>query len=280
MALAVAYRLTCIPLEHPEPSVKIAISGKGGVGKTTVAALLARSLVRRGAQVLAVDADPDANLALALGAGERQPTPLADRKLLVETRTGVKPGNQGGHFRLNPMVDDLPQELSEDIDGVRLLVMGGVSSGGGGCVCPESALVRALVAHLVLGRDEALVLDMEAGLEHLGRGTARGVDHLVVVVEPGRRAVATARQVRDLAHDLSIERVWLLANKLQGPEDLAYLADQLPELPILGELTADPRIVRADRDGAPPWAHAPELLELADGWLDRLEALFNSAGRV
>jgi CO dehydrogenase maturation factor len=260
--------------------MKIAVSGKGGVGKTTVAALLTRALARRGGRVLAVDADPDANLALALGAGDRQPTPLAERKLLVEARTGVKPGSQGGYFRLNPVVDDLPEELSVDLDGVHLLVMGGVSSGGGGCVCPESALVRALVTHLVLAGDEALVLDMEAGLEHLGRGTARGVDHLIVVVEPGRRAVATALQVQRLAHDLAIEQVWLLANKLQGPEDLAFLAAKLPELPILGELASDARIVQADRDGAPPWAHAPELLEVATGWLDRLAGLCKPAGRM
>lgn len=260
--------------------MKIAISGKGGVGKTTIAALLARSLAQRGVSVLAVDADPDANLALALGAGDRQPTPLAERKLLVELRTGVKPGSQGGYFKLNPMVDDLPEELSVELDGVRLLVMGGVSSGGGGCICPESALVRALVTHLVLGRDEALVLDMEAGLEHLGRGTARGVDHLIVVVEPGRRAIATARQVHNLARDLAIERVWLLGNKLQNPDDLHFLVQQLPDIELLGQLSADPCIARADRDGAPPWAEVPSLLDTAQGWLDRLSGLHNPSGRV
>ncbi len=250
--------------------MKIAISGKGGVGKTTVAALLARSLTLRGVQVLAVDADPDANLALALGAGDRQPTPLAQRRRLVEDRTGARMGGQGGYFRLNPLVDDLPAELAVDLDGIRLLVMGGVSSAGAGCVCPESALVRALVTHLVLASDEALVLDMEAGLEHLGRGTARGVDHLLVVVEPGRRAVATALQVRALAAELGIERVWLLANKLLALDDLDYLTAALPGLPVLGHLLANPAIARADRDGQPPWASAPDLLEAAGGWLDRL----------
>jgi CO dehydrogenase maturation factor len=250
--------------------MKIAISGKGGVGKTTVAALLARALVLRGRRVLAVDADPDPNMALALGAGDHQPTPLAARRALIEARTGVSAVGQGGYFRLNPTVEDLPTELALEVDGVRLLVMGGVSSGGGGCVCPASALVRALVGHLVLGQDEALVLDMEAGLEHLGRGTARGVDHLVVVAEPGRRAVATARQVQALAADLGLSSLWLLANRLQGPEDLDFLAAQLPHLALLGQLPADPRIARADRCGAPSWQHAPELLDHAATWLDRL----------
>jgi len=252
--------------------MKIAISGKGGVGKTTVAALLARCLTQRGRSVLAVDADPDANLAMALGAGDDHPTPLAEQRELIEERTGAKKGSQGGYFRLNPLVDDLPDELAMDLDGIRLLVMGGVSTGGGGCVCPESALVRALVGHLVLAHDEALVLDMEAGLEHLGRGTARGVDHLLVVVEPGRRAVATAQQVRALAADLGIERLWLVANKLVDDADLDFLAEHLPDLPLLGHLGMDPRIARADRDGVPAWVGAPELLALGSSWLDRLEA--------
>ena len=260
--------------------MKIAISGKGGTGKTTVAALLARAMARRGVRVLAVDADPDANLALALGAGERQPTPLAARRALVQERTGAALGSQGGYFRLNPMVDDLADELAADIDGVKLLVMGGVSTGGGGCVCPESALVRALVAHTLLARDEALVLDMEAGLEHLGRGTARGVDHLIVVVEPGRRAVATAQQVRALAQDLGIERIHLVANKLHDQGDLEFFSEHLPELPLLGHLVTDARIARADRNALPPWGEAPELLDTAEAWLERLHALSISDERV
>ncbi len=260
--------------------MKIAISGKGGVGKTTVAALLARALQRRGRRVLAVDADPDANLALALGAGERAPQPLAERKALVEARTGVKPGSQGGYFRLNPLVDDLPDELSVELDGIHLLVMGGVATGGGGCICPESALVRALVTHLLLARDEALVLDMEAGLEHLGRGTARAVDQLLVVVEPGRRAVATARQVQALAGDLGLERVLVVANKIHEPSDLEFLKAQLPDLPVLGSLPADPRVVRADRMGRPAWSEAPELLATVEGWLDTLSPLPNDTEAV
>jgi CO dehydrogenase maturation factor len=250
--------------------MKIAVSGKGGAGKTTAAALLARAMVLQGRRVLAVDADPDPNLALALGAGDRQPTPLAERRALVEARTGARAGGQGGMFRLNPLVDDLPAELSAEIEGVQLLVMGGISTGGGGCVCPESALVRALITHLVLARDEALVLDLEAGLEHLGRGTARGVDHLIAVVEPGRRAIATARQVQALAADLGLTPPWLLANKLQHPDDLAFLRAELPELALLGSLPADPRVTAADRRGQPPWAEAPELLAEASAWLERL----------
>ncbi len=260
--------------------MKIAISGKGGTGKTTVAALLAQILVESGRSVLAVDADPDANLAMALGWGDRGPVPLAERRALIEERTGAKKGASGGYFKLNPFVDDLPGELSLEIGGLRLLIMGGVSTGGAGCVCPESAIIRALVSHLLLARDEALVLDMEAGLEHLGRGTARGVDHLLVVVEPGRRAVATARQVQALAKDLRLGSLWLVANKIGAPEDLTFLQEQLPDLPLLGSIPTDPRILAADRDGIPVGANAPDLLEEAGGWLERLMASTSRGGRV
>ncbi len=250
--------------------MKIAISGKGGTGKTTVAALLARALVSADKRVLAVDADPDANLAMALGCPDPRPvTPLAQRRDLVEQRTGA---DGGGYFKLNPRVDDLPDELAVDIGGVKLLVMGGVHQGGAGCVCPESTLVRSLVTYAMLAMDQALVLDMEAGLEHLGRGTARAVDHLLVVVEPGRRSVETARQVQKLAGDLGLESLWALGNRVRSDEDRAFLQQQLGELRFLGFLPFDDRILASDRAGRPPWEQAPDLLDVAAGWLARLAA--------
>ena len=175
--------------------MKIAVTGKGGVGKTTLAGTIARILAADGYKVLAVDADPDANLASALGIAPdvaRGIVPIADMKELIEERTGAKTGTMGGFFKINPRVDDIPDELSVPLDGIRLMVMGTVKEGAGGCVCPESVLLRSLVRHLLLRRKEAVILDMEAGIEHLGRGTASAVDAMIVVVEPGARSVRTA----------------------------------------------------------------------------------------
>ena len=167
--------------------MKIAISGKGGVGKTTLAALLIDYFRSQGKKVLAVDADPDANLALALGIPDPENiTPLSQMKEMIAERTDSKPGSMGGFFKMNPKVDDIPEKYSRQVDGVKLIVMGGVKKGGSGCICPESVLLRTLVTHMVLLRDEVVVMDMEAGIEHLGRATAQGVDKLIIVVEPGR----------------------------------------------------------------------------------------------
>jgi len=164
--------------------MKLAISGKGGVGKTTFAALLARSLEKQGKHVLAIDADPDANFAAALGIEDSDKiTPISEMKDLVSERTGAKPGTIGGFFKLNPKVDDLPDALSVKMGNIKLMRLGGVPKGGGGCICPESTLLKALVMHIVLARDEVVVLDMEAGIEHLGRATAQAVDKLIIVVE-------------------------------------------------------------------------------------------------
>ena len=173
--------------------MKIAISGKGGVGKTTLAALLINYYRLQGKKVLAVDADPDANLAMALGVPDPENlTPLSQMKEMIAERTESQPGSTGGFFKFNPKVDDIPEKYARQIDGIKLIVMGGVKKGGSGCVCPESVLLRTLVTHMVLLRDEVVVMDMEAGVEHLGRATAQGVDRLIIVVEPGRRSIETA----------------------------------------------------------------------------------------
>ena len=173
--------------------MKLAVSGKGGVGKTTFAALLIRTLSDQGKHVLAIDADPDANLAAALGIADADRIiPIAEMKELIFERTGAQPGTIGGFFKLNPKVDDLPDTLSAKLDNIKLMRLGGVKKGGGGCMCPESTLLKALVMHIVLARDEVVVMDMEAGIEHLGRATAQAVDKLIVVVEPGRRSIDTA----------------------------------------------------------------------------------------
>ena len=151
--------------------MKIAVSGKGGVGKTTFSSLLIRSLNDAGKHVLAIDADPDANLAAALGIENAHDiTPIAEMKDLIFERTEAKPGTVGGFFKLNPKVDDLPEALSARLGNIKLMRLGGVKKGGAGCICPESTLLRALITHVVLARDEVVVMDMEAGIEHLGHG--------------------------------------------------------------------------------------------------------------
>lgn len=245
--------------------MKIAISGKGGVGKTTLAALLINYFRNKGKKVLAVDADPDANLALALGVPDPENiTPLSEMKQLVAERTESEPGKFGGFFKMNPKVDDIPEKYSRQLDGVRLIVMGGVKKGGSGCVCPESVLLRTLVTHLVLFRDEVVVMDMEAGIEHLGRATARGVDRLIVVVEPGRRSIETAQQVQKLARDLGLTKLAIVANKIRSDQDLEFLKKNLPDIPVLGYLPFDEKVIEADLTGKPPYELSPALVAAAE----------------
>lgn len=230
--------------------MKIAVTGKGGVGKTTFSSLLAISLKRRGRRVTAIDADPDSNLAACLGHPSPESIrPLIELKDLIEERTGVKPGTTGGMFLLNPFVEDIPEKYSVDIGGVRLLVAGAVKKGGAGCYCPENALVRALVSHLLLEPGTDLVLDMEAGIEHLSRGTVNSVDHLAVVLEPSNRSVETARRIHSLAAGIGIKSIWCVGNKVRGPEDEAFLLDSAPEFRFAGFIPFDDSIRAADMMG-------------------------------
>jgi CO dehydrogenase maturation factor len=234
--------------------MKLAVSGKGGVGKTTFAALLIRSLNREGRRVLAIDADPDANLAAALGIADAEEiTPIADMKDLVFERTGAQPGSIGGYFSLNPKVDDLPEALSAKLENIKLMRLGGVSKGGAGCICPESSLLKALVRHVVLQRDEVVVMDMEAGIEHLGRATAKAVDRLIVVVEPGRRSIDTAGHIRQLASEIKLNHIAVVGNKIRGPKDEAFLREQLGGFEFLGFLPFDDALIEADLEGKSPF---------------------------
>ena len=252
--------------------MKIAISGKGGVGKTTFASFLVRALADQGIKVLAIDADPDANLAQALGfKGSEEIVPISEMKQLIEERTETKLGTMGGFFKLNPKVDDLPEKLSVEVNGVRLMVLGGVKKGGAGCICPESTLLKNLVRHLVLARDEAIVLDMEAGLEHLGRGTAMAVDRLVVVVEPGRRSVETAHQIQRLANDIGLKKISLLGNKIRSEKDEEFLVSNMPDFEFLGFIPFRGDIIEADLEGLPPFEKDREGLEAVKGMIEKLE---------
>jgi len=247
--------------------MKLAISGKGGVGKTTLAALLAQVYADAGRDVLAVDADPAPCLAGALGFPEelrRKLHPIAEMDELIEERTGAKPGTVGGFFTLNPRVDDLPDRFSVTHRGVRLLEMGSVDLGGSGCICPESAMLKTLFTHLLFRKDDVLILDMYAGVEHLGRATVDFVDAMIVVVEPTRRSLGTAAQIKKLAEDIGLTRLWLVGNKVRNEDEAAFLAAETPGLPVLGTLPADLDVQEADRRGIAVYDYVPALRAAAE----------------
>jgi CO dehydrogenase maturation factor len=251
--------------------MKIAISGKGGVGKTTLAALIIKNFADRGNKVLAIDADPDANLASALGIEHpEQIVPISQMKELIEERTESKVGSMGTFFKLNPHVSDLPEKLSVQKDNIRVMVMGGVKRGGGGCVCPESVLLKTLVTHLILARDEVVVLDMEAGIEHLGRGTASAVNKLIVVVEPGKRSIETAHQIKKLAQDLGLKHIALVGNKIRNDSDRDFLVKQLPGFTFLGFLPYNNEIIEADLEGKAPFEKDTVLYREVGLFIDQL----------
>lgn len=226
--------------------MKIAISGKGGAGKTTLAALLAQEAAAQGVRVFAIDADPNPNLALALNISQT-PKPLLEMKDLIEERLGALEG----FFKINPHVDDIPERFSVEQRGVRLLVMGGVRKGGAGCACAENTILRSLLQHLMLTRNEWVIVDCEAGLEHLGRATAQGVDALLIVLEPDLVGTETARRIRKLAGEIGLRRIYAVGNKVRGPEDAEFIKQHLDGIELLTLLPDSPAAREAARSGTP-----------------------------
>ncbi len=232
--------------------MKIAISGKGGTGKTMLVSLLSTIFAQSSYSVLAIDADPNANLAATLGfPNSERIIPISEMADLIEERTGARPGEVATFFKLNPKVNDLPEKYCVEHNGVKLMVMGRLKKGGSGCYCPENALLQALVTHLLLERDEVVIMDMEAGIEHLGRGTAKAVDKLIIVVEPSRRSVETAYRIRELAKDIDLQNIGVVGNKIRSEKDKDALISSMPGFEFLGFIPYDQAIVEADLAGFP-----------------------------
>ncbi|MBF0539434.1 MAG: AAA family ATPase [Nitrospirae bacterium] len=261
--------------------MKIAITGKGGVGKTTLAAVLSHLYAVEGKTVIAVDADPDANLAAAFGLNKEQTKdlrPIAEMGQLIEERTGARPGSMGGVFKLNPRVDDIPQACSIKIGGIRLLVMGKSREAASGCYCPENVFLKRLLKHLITERDDVVIVDMEAGIEHLTRGTAEGVDAFIVVVEPGKRSIQTALAVRDMARTLGVANVFVVASKVRNSADVEFIKGLIEGMNYVGAIGFNPDVVEADIKGTPPYENAPEAVRDIKLIKDAIEASIKASG--
>ena len=242
--------------------MKVAITGKGGVGKTTLSSTLARLYAAEGRTVLAADVDPDANLGLALGLSQEEVdaiVPISKMKALAKERTGASDDNR--FYKLNPYVADIPEKYAKTVNGVKLLVMGTVDLGGSGCVCPEHVMLKSILSALTYRKGDVVIMDMEAGLEHLGRGTAQGMDQFIVVIEPGSRSVQTYRNVKRLASDLGIKQVRVVANKIRDAQDEEFIKNSIPAEDFLGFIHYNPEIMDADRQGKSPYDCSPAAIE-------------------
>lgn len=236
--------------------MKIAVTGKGGVGKTTFSSMLSRIFADDGYRVVSVDADPDANLGLALGFPKEvyeTIVPISEMKNLVNERTSAETGTFNKMFKLNPKVDDIPDKYCKEYNGVRLLTLGTVDSGGSGCVCPEHVLLKRLCSHLILQNKDVVVMDMEAGIEHLGRGTAQGVDAFIVVVEPGERSLQTYRKVKRLGTDIGVKKVFVVGNKVRNKSDEDFIASNLQDGELLGFIYYNQNVIDSDRASQSPY---------------------------
>jgi CO dehydrogenase maturation factor len=241
--------------------MKLAITGKGGVGKTMLASLLSTTLTQSGYSVLAIDADPNATLATTLGFPHPERiTPISEMGDLIEERTGARPGQAASYFKLNPRVDDIPEKYWVEHNGIKLMVMGRLKKGGSGCYCPENALLEALIAHILLRRDEVVIIDMEAGVEHLGRATARAVDKMIIVVEPGKGSIETAFRIRELAKDIGLKNVAVVANKIRSEQDREFLISAMPDFEFLGFIPYNQSIIEAGLGNFPLINSSPEVI--------------------
>jgi len=229
--------------------MKFAITGKGGTGKSTIAGILAHYFKRDGYKVLAVDSDPDSNLASTLGVSLDQASsiiPISEQIELIKERTGASPQKFGQLFKINPVVSDIPDKFCMNFNGIKILVMGGVRKGGSGCACPENVLLRSLLSEIILNRDEVVIVDMEAGVEHLGRATAQYIDTMLIIVEPGSRSIQTAKTIMELSADIGIDSFGIIGNKIHEENQRDWVVKQFPSSLILGTIPYHETIQNSD----------------------------------
>jgi len=257
-------------------AAKIAIGGKGGVGKTTVCAIWAQLFAESGFDVLAIDADPNTTLASAFGIAPQQcPEPLIKMKQLIAERTGTGKEAVGAYFRLNPKVSDLPEKywfevntlkspaggLKVPVGTLKLLVLGAITQAGAGCACPEGAFLKALLRHTILQRQELVLVDLAAGVEFMGRASVQGIDAFVAVVEPGGRSIETANNIAKMAKELGIGCVGTIANKITEPAQAEVIKSQLKDTVLLGTLRYSRSLQEADLRRAPVFGADAEITE-------------------
>ncbi len=255
--------------------IKIAIGGKGGVGKTTVCAVWAKLFADEGLNVLALDADPDANLASAFGLGrDRHPEPLMEMKELIAERTGTDKDSIGSYFKLNPNVADLPQRFCLVVNGLKLLVLGGLKQAGRGCACPEGAFLKAMLSHIILNRQEVIIVDLAAGVEFMGRASVQGTDAMVIVVEPGSRSIETANNVAEMAQQLGINTIGAIANKITEPSQIGAIESQLKNIELLASLKYTDLIQKADLERKPVYNADKDMVNSLKNAKNNLLELF------
>lgn len=250
--------------------MKIAISGKGGTGKTTISACLSYIYLKNGKRVILIDADPDSNLKTTLNIKE-EITPLIELKEIIAERTGTKPGERAIIFKMNPEVDDIPEKFFYKDGNLLLGIMGTVRGGGLGCMCPENAFLKAILRNLILKRDEIVILDMPAGIEHLGRGTTEGIDWLLITSEPTEKSIETTGRIEKLAKDIKIKNIGVIGNKISSDEEKNFLIDRLKDMKILCFIPYFDNFKKSELKGQTPWEAVPEILNYVEEIVNKME---------
>lgn len=260
--------------------MKLSVAGKGGVGKTLIAGTLARLFAQDGYNVLAIDNDNAMNMSYTLGIKsevKEKITPISDMKKLVKERTDVAGGGTG-IYNINPEVSDIPDRFKvPGPDGLELLVLGGIEEPSTGCLCPENALIRTLLHNLFIKRDEVVVVDFEAGLEHLGRGTAKGIDVMLVITEPSQKSLDLSKKIIELSKKLGVINIYLIANKISDENQLQIIHDRIEEwdVPLYHSVPMDPEIGAADLKGESPLDHNPNSPAM-----DKIKTLYSKLKKL